>query len=241
MPKHVPQLIIIVLLTVGIYLATSTPGLRLFALQMTLVSFVALGIYSYVQKRKHSDPTQHKVFFYLLAGSTLFLVAATGWFFSPFFFLLYFLAIVLCFIFSRSVSIAFVITLVCLFSFNIGEVDLAYDFLVILSLLTVIPLSLYLRKKYLHLQEAAKEILILKEKKEAYKSSIEEVLANRVSRLSLSLLQPINDTKQLAYHLRQVKDEKQRQKDQERIIASSDEALRILKTFEEEVTGKKLH
>lgn len=44
----------------------------------------------------------------------------------------------------------------------------------------------------------------------------------------------------LANHLGQVNNPKQIQKERERIIASSEEALQILRTFEEEATGKKL-
>lgn len=141
--------------------------------------------------------------------------------------------------YAPSVSIGFIVTLVALFSFNIGEVDLAYDFLIILSLLTTIPVGLFLRKEYLKLKESHKEILVLKHDQEQYKNKLEEVLANTMNNFAVNLRQPLNDIKQLAYLMEKAKG-KNEDKDRERIIASSEEALRILKDFEEETTGKKL-
>ena len=149
--KRLPY-IIIPAMTIAIYLLTKLPAISLFKLQLTALSLLVLAVYSYFLKRKKLTHLTNDTFVYLLIAFVLFLVASTGWFFSPFFFFLYLLAIFLAFIFSAKMSIIFVVVLATLFSFNIGEVDLAYDLIVVLSFLTTIPLSLYLRKNYLKLR-----------------------------------------------------------------------------------------
>lgn len=237
---HSWTLIYMPLITILIYFLTKNPFTSSLRLQFTLVSFIGLLVYGYSLRKKGLSVIQNVKFNYLLTIVVLFLIASTGWFFSPFFFVLYLWAIFLAFIFSPAVSLSFIITLVILFSFNIGEVDLAYDFMVVLSLLTTLPLSLYLRKEYLRLKESEKEILVLQKQKENFDSTVEEVLANKINSIAVDLRQPINDIKQLAYRLEDVKNKKQFDESKERIIASSEEALRVLKEFEEQVTGEKL-
>lgn len=182
-------------------------------------------------KKKSAELSSSKNFIYLVTSANLFLVGVTGWFFSPFFFTLYLMTILLSFLFSLSVSFAFVGTLIALFSVNIGEVDLAYDFLIVLSLLTTIPLSWYLRREYLKLKQVRKDILILEEHKKC-ESKVEEVLANKINNAAVELRQPINDVKLMSYRLG--KDVKNR----DRMINALEEALRVIKKFEGEATGK---
>lgn len=218
-------------ITILVYFLTKNPFTSSLRLQFTLLSFIALLIYGYSLKKKGLRYIEDIKFRYLLTVVVLFLIASTGWFFSPFFFVLYLWAIFLAFIFTPAVSLSFVITLVILFSFNIGEVDLAYDFLVVLSLLTTIPLSLYLRREYLKLKEGKKDILILDDEKKEHQSKVEEILANKVNNLAVKLRQPINDVKMMAYQLGKGV------KDRERMITASEEALRVIKEFEGEATG----
>jgi hypothetical protein len=233
--------IIIPLLTLFVFFLTRFSPLSFLKLHFTLLSFIALILYGYFLKKKGVDMTSDKQFIYLLTASVLFLVASTGWFFSPFFFVLYLLSVFLAFIFSPSASIVFVVLLVILFSFNIGEVDLAYDFLIVLSLLTTIPLSLYLRKEYLRLKQTEKKILVLeKEKGETYEDIIQEVLANKVNNFSADMRQPINDTKQLAFYIQKHHKNQEINESLNKIIFSSEEALKILSDFEAGTTGKKI-
>ncbi len=233
--------IIIPLITLFVFLLAKISPLSPFKLHFTLLSFITLIVYGFLLVKKGVDKTSDKIFVYLLTASVLFLAASTGWFFSPFFFVLYLLAIFLAFIFPQSASIAFVLLLVVLFSFNIGEVDLAYDFMIVLSLLTTIPLSLYLRKEYLHLRETEKKILVLqKDKEEKYQDIIQEILANKVNNFSVDMRQPINDTKQLAFYIQKHHNNKELTESLNKIIFSSEEALKILSDFEANTTGKKI-
>lgn len=238
MPK-IKSALLTILLTVAIFVLTKTPPVSYFKLQMALIALISFAIYSYILNRKGQALTTHKTFIFVMMGTLLFLVGATGWFFSPFFFTLYLLAIVLSFIASLGVSLGFVLTLVVLFSFNIGEVDLTYDFLVVLSLLTTIPLSLYLRKEYLRLKENQKAILVLEQKKH-YESTLEAILANKINNFAVNLRQPINDIRLLAERLSKARKREEINKNIERISISSKEALHLLKSFEGETTGKEL-
>lgn len=231
--------ILIIALTLGVFALTKNPFTGPFKLQMLLFILLVFGFYWFSLSRKKVSAFGSSGFIYLFIALVLFLVGATGWFFSPFFFSLYLLGITLALMYSPAVSIGFIVTLVTLFSFNVGEVDLAYDFLIILSLLFTIPVGLLLRKEYLKLKESSKEILVLQHEQQKYKNEVEEVLANTMNNFAVNLRQPLNDIKQLAYLMGTIKG-KSEEKDRERIIASSEEALRILKDFEEKTTGKKL-
>lgn len=239
MSKILP-ILIIVILTAAIFVITKNPYTSPFKLQMMLVSLVSWICYGFYIRKRASNSLGSTFFVYLSVVTVLFLVGSTGWFFSPFFFTLYLSVFLLSFSISLPVSLAYGATLVLLFAFNIGEVNLAYDFLIVLSLLTTIPLSIYLRKEYLKLKESEKEILILKKEKEYYKSKVEEVLSNTMINFAANLKQPINDIKQLSYRLDKIKDKEEKDQYQERLINSSEEALRYLKEFEQEVTGKTL-
>lgn len=240
MLKNLKNPLLIFVITLLVFFLTRNPITKPLSLQMTLISLLVLGVY-YVWNSRRSEaktgPTS--TFIYLLSVFLLFLIAATGWFFSPFFFLFYFLALGLAFMFDSLTSSVFVITLALLFSFNIGEVDLAYDFMVILSILAIIPVAIYLKKYYLKLKEAAKTILILEEQQRKYENSIDEVLANRMNNFSAVMRDPINNLKQLTYMMKQKPNAEQAAKYAEKMDISVEKALRLLKEFEQDTTGKK--
>lgn len=229
----------IILITLAIYLLTHTTIIAPFRLHLTFLMLITLIVYRFYKPSVES-PLKPKILLYMIIACILFLVSATGWFFSPFFFTLYLSAIFLSFVFPPAVFSAYIITLTLLFSFNIGEVDLAYDFLVILSLLTTIPLSLFLRKEYLRLKQNEKDILILQKERESYHSKVEELLSNKITSFAANLRQPINDIKQYAYHLEDVKSKKEAATHRDRIIASAEEAIRTVNTFEADATGKNI-
>lgn len=232
--------ILLILITLVIYIVTKNSVTSGFKLQMALVSILVLVGFIVAYRKKENEQTNAGLFTILISITVLLIVAATGWFYSPFFFTLYLLAILFAFIFGIGTSVAFIATLTILFSFNVGEVDIAYDFLVVLSLLTTVPLTIYLRKEYLKLRESQKQILILQKEQKEYKGLVEEVLSNKMVEFGVNIRQPINDTKQLAYQIEEMKGKHDCEKNTKRIIQSSDEALDILKQFEEMVTGKKL-
>jgi len=174
----------------------------------------------------------------LLLTTILYLVATSGWFFSPFFFLLYLASIGIAFFYGQAAATIFTFTLVALFSLNIGEVDITYDFLVLLSLLSVLPLNIVLKKYFLSFKEQQKDILVLKrDGNKDSGSNVAELLANKVNNMSAYLREDINDIKQLAYAAQKLKTKEDQDKNNERIRTSAEKALRLLNDFEQEVTG----
>lgn len=133
------------------------------------------------------------------------LLGSTGWFFSPFFFALHLLGIALGFLFTPVVTGGFILALFTLFFFSVGEVNATYDFLTLLSLLSVIPIAIGLRKSYLLVEQERKGILILEGEKHEGITTLDSILANRVNRMSVLLRQPITYIRQGLALLRQGK------------------------------------
>ena len=236
--KKYKNTLFIVSITVLVYLLNAVPFTKPLLLPLALAGMIGLIGYSYRRRQSDERIVRTGIFMYLLTAIILLVVAATGWFFSPFFFTLYLLALVLAFESEPAVGIGFIAVLVGLFSLNVGEVDVAYDFLVILSLIAFIPLTLYLRREFLKLKEAEKEILVLRKTSLNPPSGIvEDILLNKIHNFSANLRQPINDIKQLTYHMVKHDARIEREKLQERVLACSEEALRSLKKFEDETTG----
>lgn len=176
----------------------------------------------------------------MIAVSILLFVGSTGLFLSPFFFTLYLLSILFGFVFSPAILVVFIVTLVILLSFNIGTVNIVYDFFIVFSLLIIIPLTFYLKKEYLSLKEAAKEVLIIKNEQKNFQNKVDELLNNKITTFAVSMRQLINDVKQLAFMIKKNHSQEEMVKKTDRIIASSEESLRLLQTFEEEATGNRL-
>jgi len=170
----------------------------------------------------------------------LFLVGATNWFFSPFFFVLYLLTIGITFVFTPAAGLGFAISLVLLFVFNVGEVDVAYDSLVLLSLLGTFPVAMFLRREYLKLQENQKIILILEKQAKEAQTTVEKLLANVVTYTSAELRAPLVNIKNHAHLLLSNKKLPAEKTDiyLHRIYESSLTALGDINRFDEESTGK---
>lgn len=239
MQKLIPTLIVIIL-TVGIYFLSKNPFFAPYSIHLTLVSFLVLIISSYFLYKKRESFAETRLLTYQITIFVLLLVASTGWFFSPLFFTLYFCAIFLAFMLSPAVLLGFIFSLVVVFSLNLGKIDIYYDLLILFSLLTVVPISYYLRKEYLKYKETAKEILILK--KDCVKSNdvVEKILSNKINNFSALMREPINDIKQLSFHMENLENPQEIEKYRQRILISSEKLLAILKNFEEDTTGNKL-
>ena len=173
---------------------TSTPIITTYTLQVSLLLFVAAIALNFVPNTKLAF--LKNVIHTLIV---LFLVGGTGWFLSPFFFLLYLLPIYLGFLYVPSVAFGFLAALLIIFAFSVGEVEVSFDIMTLLSLLLVIPLIIYLRKKYLVLKQTDKDILILQEEtgiKDA--DTIAALLSNRITNLGVTIRQPLSFIKQAA-------------------------------------------
>lgn len=122
-------------------------------------------------------------------------VSVTGWFFSPFFFALYLLGIGLSFIYPFRVSVAYTLSLISIFLFS-GDVNGSFDIMLLLSLLSVIPISLALRRDFLRVQQDQKDILVLETGDDKNNTALANLLQNSVNRVGVNLRQPVTYLKQ---------------------------------------------
>lgn len=166
------------------------------------------------------------------------LVGSSGWFFSPFFFTLYLAAIVLGFIYAPSVTITFTVGLLLIFASSIGEISPTADFLTLLSLLSVIPITIVLRRTFLLVQQERKGILILEsDEKNIGGTALEAVLSNQVNKLAVILRQPITYIRQgLALLKENALTQEEYPEVIQRMSRAADEVFTLIKEFESEKT-----
>lgn len=234
---------ILALLSLSVYLFTIHPLTRAYAPDILLVCVIVIAAINLLyMQRVHKKPVTadsktFKVLMFTLVIAILLWVGNTGWSVSPFFYLLYLVGISLGFLFSPSVMFSFVLVLIGVLLPNVGNIDTRVDFVTFFSLFLIIPLSYFLRREYLKKIEREKKILILEKEHKAYENKVEEILANKITRVGTELREPINDVKQLALYAKSQK-KVFKDEDYDAIIASSEKALNYLKHFEEDTTGR---
>jgi len=172
------------------------------------------------------------------------LVGGTGWFLSPFFFFLYLIPVYLGFLYAPIVSFSFLAVMLVIFSTtSVGEVDVAYDIMTILSLLLVVPLIFYLRRKYLVIRQSKRDILIIDEGGSRVKDadSIGRLLSNRITNLGVTIRQPLTFVKQAATVLLEENlDAKEATKYVKRIRTTASEALEQIRHFEGDTSANEV-
>lgn len=232
----------IAVLTLSVYcftVNTITKPFSVYLLLLVLLVLIVVYLWGIRGKPQASNALSALLVFASTAAILLW-VGMTGWFFSPFFWLLYLWGIALAFLFSNLASLVFVLVLMGTFIPNVGKIDTGFDILILLSLLTVIPLAYYLRQEYLRLKESEKKILILEKERKKFESKVEEILSNAVHNIAVELREPVNDIRQLADFIQHARTPQESEKNRQRILAASQKALQQLKEFEEQATGKKL-
>lgn len=178
-------------LPLAVFAFTSIPGLG------SLTPFVALGLVAVLLTLRFAPKPRRNLRPILWTLLVLSLVGSTGWFFSPFFFALYLMGIGIGFLYTPMVAVAFTLALMTMFAFSVGEVNPTADFLTLLSLFSVIPITMALRKSFLLVQQERKGILILEtDDKASGITSLDTILGNRVNRIGILLRQPLTYLRQ---------------------------------------------
>ena len=235
--------IVVSFATAFVYLMTILPATKIYVSRFFIFYFLFTlgGVIYYQGAHKHKTPTHTtNQFVFLLSITALLWVGITGWYFSPFFYLLYLIGVLYAFIFSPFVTLAFVSMLCLLFLPNVGSIDLSFDIVTLLSLFSMVPLRFYLQREYLRLKESEKKVLILERENQKYKNKVEEVLANRITRVAVDLKQPVNDIKQTLSFLRKTETTPKTVKYLKKMQGLVENALIQLETFETSTTGRKL-
>lgn len=235
--------VVVAAVTLLVYFLTSSPATRPLVNSLFILYIFVAGagiMYWPFAREALKDDLLQSLYFFAIFSSMLFWIGVTGWFFSPFFYLLYLLAIMISFMFSPFTTFIFVIVLLGLFSPNIGSIDLTIDIVTMVSLFSVVPLTYFLQKEYLQLKQAEKKVLILEEQSRELKNKVDEVLMNKVVKFAVDVRQPVNDMRQLAMvALKSQKVDKAREA-LKKIADLGEKSLDQIESFEEAVTGKKL-
>ncbi len=234
--------VITAILTIIVFLLTTLPATRPFINSLFLL-YIGIAFFGslYFPIMRKSTKSKEVLASYMLIifVAMLFWVGVTGWFFSPFFYILYLLAIMLSFILTPFSTLLFVMTLVGLFAPNIGSIDIVLDLITIMSLFSIVPITFFLQKEYLRLRQQEKKVLILEEESQDLHNKVEEVLRNRIIKFAVNLRQPVNDMKQMAIFA-QTDTKDKITNALKKIEKLGDESLGIIEDFEVSVTGKKL-
>lgn len=204
--------------------------------------FVAVALLAFLLIVRFLPQVPRPVVVVLCVVFVLCLVGSSGWFFSPFFFTLYLAAIALGFMYTPLVATAFTIALLVIFASSVGEVSPTADFLTLVSLLAVIPITIVLRKSFLLVQQEKRGILILEsEDPVGDLTSLDSVLSNQVNRISIVLRQPITYIRQA---LALLKDDALTKEEYpvviHRMSRAADEVFTLVKEFESATTKNKL-
>ena len=229
----------IITLTIFVYFFTSLPVTQPFRFQLLYISLFGLISVTFIIERSKQIAHFTKAVMFLLTFFVLLVVGTTGWFHSPFAFTLYFLIIALSFVFQPSASIGLVGTLFILVLIALPQGDPTHNFLTILSLLTIIPITFYVREQFLQLKEAENAILILRNNKHRYEDEIEEVMDNTISRFAAIQRAHLNTIKQLLHRF-DIKGKEENKRIQKMLEETTEQSLSGLREFEEEATGEKL-
>lgn len=235
--KTVGKTLLFFFLPLLAFTLSSVPVLTQYTLHMALIFFILAISLSFVKNPKLAlGKTAINSFIVLL------LVGGTNWFLSPFFFLLYLLPIYLGFLYVPSVAFGFLAALLLIFAFDVGTVDVQFDIMTLLSLLLVIPLVIYLRKKYLILKQTNKDILILQEESGIKDSdTIAALLANRVTNLGVTIRQPLSFIKQAATVLiEEDLSPKEATEYLKRIRSTATESLKDIRDFEGDTSANEV-
>ncbi len=231
------------LLALVIYVFTITNETRMYALPALGIILLLIGVvYIFHLRSKDKSTNLHeqrtfRILIFAVVSAILLWVGTTGWFLSPFFYLLYLAAISLAFLFNTSVAFSFILVLVAILLPQISGVKAQVDIVSLLSLILVVPLAYFLRREYVKRIEKEKKILVLEKEHTVLQTKVEEILSNKVVNLGAQLREPINDIRQIALYAE--KNGRPRDiKDFDKIIISTGKAFDVLKSFEEETTGK---
>lgn len=223
-------------LPMAVWVFTSLPGIS------RLTPFIALLLLAFIVTARWLPKLPRTVTVLSWVLLVLTLVGSSGWFFSPFFFTLYLGAIALGFIYTPLVAVTFTVSLLIIFAASIGEVSPTADFLTLVSLLSVIPITIVLRKSFLLVQQEKKGILILEsEEKNAALTSLDSVLSNQVNKIAIVLRQPITYIRQgLALMKDNALTDEEYPQVIQRMSRAADEVFTLVKEFESGTTKNKL-
>jgi hypothetical protein len=230
---------VIAIVTFVVYGMTAFSFIRHFQYQFLFIFlFSLIGSIFIGQYEKKIEQISHVILF-SFGAFILMLIGSTGWLVSPFMFGVYMLIIGQSLLFHSTVPILQVGMLLIIVFAGTNNIE-SLDFLHIFTLLAIIPLSYFMKEKYLSIKEAQNSILILKKSDKQYADSVEELLDNVIYRFAAKIRESLSHNKMLVYRMETETDPIKQKQLRKEILDSTDTSLKLLKDFEEDTTGSKL-
>lgn len=172
----------------------------------------------------------------------LLIVAVTGWFSSPFLFLVYLLIISAYFVLSPWATVGMAVSLALVFLVPNPRSLMLNDYLTLIAITLTGPIAFYLRREYIKIGAAEKGVLVLATEPEAKDGTLSKVLANRVTQFSAKIREPLVNIRNYTHVAGNHElDQQERWDYLQKIFDSAALALKELTKFEEETTGHKMH
>lgn len=163
--------------------------------------FVITLIFSIsVYRHKEQNKSINRIFFGCLLFTLLTLVLNTGWFYSPFLFVLYLAAVAIALLYSFITATMFLVGLSIFFVQYIQPQAPWYDIMRICALFTSIPLSIHFSSEFLRLKAQARHILILKDERDHYLTELERLRKNELVWNNVLLRQSLSTTRNYALY-----------------------------------------
>lgn len=153
------QTVIIITITLATYIFTLHPAVKpfLYRLFVFYLTFSLWGLIYYAwSKHRNVTTASINLIIYIASVTILFLVGMTGWFFSPFVYLLYLMAIAFSFLFSRAAATFFIVILTGLYIPHIDDVPIWYSAVILLSLFGTLLVVDFLMVCHLRIKEGKK-------------------------------------------------------------------------------------
>lgn len=171
----------------------------------------------------------------------LLIISVTGWFSSPFLFLVYLLVISSYFVLSPLVPLGLIASIVGVYFLQTKEFTFGGDYTLFISLVLTWPVAYYLRSEYLKIAQAENGILVIEGESSSKGGVLPKVLANRITHFASLVRQPLVNIKNYTHVAGSHRlDDQARMDYLQKIFDSAALALRELTKFEEETTGQKM-
>jgi hypothetical protein len=160
---------------------TSNPGLSLYNLQLIALFVIFYFLSHFLSKSAFLTSTIDAIIFTIVI---LLLVTSTGGLSSPLFFLIYFLLFAVSLLFEPAITL---VLTAAIFVFFWPSPLVLNSLIQLLSVLLILPLSVFLGRQYLKVLEAHQEIKILKKESQKLEKSITSEETDSLLWLSLNL------------------------------------------------------
>jgi hypothetical protein len=193
-----------------------------------------------IEYTREKNELLNRIFFSMVVFMMLILVQNTGWFYSPFLFVLFLTTVACVLLYSFWAGAFFLGSISVLFLSYVDRTTPWYDYVRILSFFTALPLSVVFSSEFLRLKQNDKKILILEEESAVNKGELERLRRNRLIWNDVLLRQSLATARNFVLYWDGNSSglPPKLQRDLKRTARKLDEALENIKKFEKKTVDE---